>query len=140
MTISQLSFAAAPYADVAGSQWLTPVVDGTPLTDLVAEFEIAQGYANAAGGYSGIVVGTDGQPLADELLTDGRRSLLGCGCGDTGCWPLEAEIRFDDWSVTWDGFAQPHEPRWSYGGFGPFVFVLENYRAAVKRLSGQSFL
>ena len=135
MRISRLSFAAEPHV-VAGSRWLTPVVDGRRLTDLVADFETAQGFGDLAGTYAGIVVGADGQPLADKLLTDGRRSLLGCGCGDTGCWPLEADIRFDDWSVTWDGFAQPHEPQWSYDGFGPFVFMIEDYRAAVERLSG----
>ncbi|MDT0275196.1 hypothetical protein [Blastococcus goldschmidtiae] len=134
MRVSRLSFAAEPHA-VAGNRWVTPVVDGTPLTDLVADFEIAQGFGELAGTYAGIVVGADGRPLVGELLGDGRRSLLGCECGDTGCWPLEAEIRFDDWSVTWDGFAQPHRPRWAYGGFGPFVFVTEDYRAAVERFS-----
>ena len=103
---------------------MTPVIDGVPLSDLVADFEAVFDVPER-GGYAGIVVGASGDPLADTLLSAGAAvPVLGCGCGETECWPLEADIRFDDWSVTWDGFSQPFRPRWSYDGFGPFVFEL----------------
>jgi hypothetical protein len=31
--------------------------------------------------------------------------LLGCDCGEVGCWPLEARIIADAETVIWTGFA-----------------------------------
>ena len=84
---------------------MTPVIDGVPLSDLVADFEAVFDVPER-GGYAGIVVGASGDPLADTLLSAGAAvPVLGCGCGETECWPLDADIRFDDWSVTWTGSA-----------------------------------
>lgn len=135
MRMNRLTFRTTPFAGVPGSRWVTPVIDGVPLTDSVAAFERSAGVRENVGGYAGIVLGPSGDPLVDDLLAGGSQlAVLGCGCSDTGCWPLEVDISIDDWSVTWDGFRQPHRPRRSYHGFGPFIFQLIGYRAAVEGL------
>ena len=133
MRLDQLTFAREPHA-ARGYHWATPVVNGVPLPALVAGFEWGLRAGELAGDYAGIIINESGDPLVDDLLQDGRISLLGCTCGETGCWPLEAAVRFDDWSVTWDDFCQPHRREWSYLGFGPFVFPAEAYRQAVESL------
>jgi hypothetical protein len=40
-------------------------------------------------------------------------------------------VRVEDAAVTREGFRQPHRPKRDYAGFGPFVFDLSTYRAAV---------
>jgi len=67
---------------------------------------------------------------------DDRVMLLGCACGEPSCWPLLARITVDGGRVTWSGFAQPFRPAdqphgWRYDGFGPFVFDLAQYEAAL---------
>jgi hypothetical protein len=37
-------------------------------------------------------------------------ALLGCDCGEVGCWPLESPVLVDDGPVTWRGFTQPFRP------------------------------
>ena len=59
---------------------------------------------------------------ADDPVSDGERTgepesaywsgqsvvaLLGCDCGEVGCWPLEVRIVRSDSLVTWCGFTQP---------------------------------
>jgi hypothetical protein len=63
-----------------------------------------------------------------------RVYLLGCQCGEVGCWPLLARIRAEDESVVWDSFEQPNRKDRNYSGFGPFVFDAEQYREAVAAL------
>jgi hypothetical protein len=81
-----------------GPLMLTPVVDGRPLTELVAEFESRQGYS-PAGDYAGLV--PDHFRFGDlpryflgqgdgQWPKPGYAWLLGCDCGEVGCWPLEA--------------------------------------------------
>ena len=126
-----------PDEDWPGARDLTPVVNGTPMTELVGSFEATRGY-EPAGGYAGIVLGPSGDPAYARDLTEHRRfrrarrvAVLGCECGETGCWPLEAAVHVNKTTVTWTEFRQPHRPQWSYAGFGPFVFDASTYRAAV---------
>lgn len=125
--------------DVNGSVALIPTVDGESLLELVGAYEAGAGYY-PADGYGGLL------PAYFRLgdLMDyyrgiakrqwprkGRLWLLGCDCGEAGCWPLEAAVSVADATVTWSGFTQPHRPAWSYAGFGPFVFDRDQYEAAV---------
>ena len=130
--------------DVDGERVLLPVVDGRSLVDLVAEYEAARGY-EPAGAYGGLHLERFRfGDLADYFLSTGRGGwprgeplwLLGCDCGEVGCWPLEARATVAEDRVTWSHFAQPHRRGWSYAGFGPFVFDELPYRAAVARWSG----
>ncbi|WP_198303494.1 hypothetical protein [Cellulomonas sp. PSBB021] len=118
---------------------LVPSIDGASLIDMVRAFEQVRGFT-PAGGYAGIIPAHfQFGDLADYYLgtasrlwpRDGHLWVLGCDCGEVGCWPLEAEITVSDQSVWWCNFSQPHRPAWSYAGFGPFVFDRRQYENAV---------
>ncbi|WP_234392319.1 hypothetical protein [Streptomyces sp. WM6378] len=64
-----------------------------------------------------------------------KTPVLGCGCGEWGCWPLMASIIVTPGHVTWDSFEQPHRKTRDYSGFGPFRFDRHQYDDAVKALS-----
>ncbi len=125
--------------DPAGPAEFQPFVDGTALVDRVATYESEQGY-KPVGGYVGLVpahftVGDlaaylRGEP-AGAWPKRGRCWLLGCACGEAGCWPLEAGVVATTQTVTWSDFAQPFRSERSYEGFGPFVFGREQYDAAL---------
>ena len=106
-----------------------PVLGSTSLRDLVVRFESRRGW-EPAGGYGPLALNASEVPV--RFLRSGRASLLGCTCGDEGCWPLEAAVDVGPARVTWSDFAQPHRPERTYDGFGPFVFPRAPYEAAVR--------
>ena len=120
---------------------IEPVVGGVGLVDRVAAYERDQGY-EPAGDYGGLV---PAHFRFGDLTTyfrgeerrqspgPGRLWLLGCDCGEVGCWPLEARVTVAGESVTWSEFRQPFREAWSYEGFGPFVFHRPAYDDAVAR-------
>lgn len=92
------------------------------------------------GGYGGLVpehfrfgdlslyfLGSD----ASQWPKKGEASLLGCECGEVGCWPLNAGITVNGATVTWSRFQQPYRPDWDYSAFGPFEFDRQQYENAV---------
>ena len=118
---------------------VVPVVNGRPLTELVADFESAAGM-EPSGGYGGVFhVKQRFGPLDDYYRgaatawsDDGFVELLSCeGCGEAGCWPLAVEIRVAGDTVSWTSFRQPHRPERDYSEFGPFTFSRAEYMAAV---------
>ena len=125
-----------------GSALITPVIDGTSLSDLVASFEMARGYSDPAGGYTGIIpshfrLG----PLRSYFLgreeptgggDQGEIYSLFCECGEAGCWPLVNHVVVEGDRVTWRRFEQPHRPGRDYSQFGPFEFSRGEYDAAVE--------
>ncbi|MFD8255637.1 hypothetical protein [Streptomyces werraensis] len=121
---------------------VVPCIDGTPLTDLIDQFETEAGMQPAGNAYRGLIprffrFG----PMEDHF--HGRSSgamgpktpLLGCECGEWGCWPLMAAITVTPDHVIWDSFEQPHRKTRDYSGFGPFHFDRQQYEDAVKALS-----
>lgn len=124
-------------------QAITPYVNGMSLVDLVGEFEAAARY-RPSGGYGGIVPDyfTLGPLQAyylgegiDQWPSSGSAWLLGCDCGEAGCWPLAVQVNTTPDHVTWSGFSQPHRPQWDYTAFGPFVFERVGYEHAVAELA-----
>jgi hypothetical protein len=116
---------------------LDPVVDGVRLSDLVTAHEAAAGF-DVVGGYGGLVLDQFRFGDLDRYLVGdgswpgpGTASLLGCECGEVGCWSLDARVTVADGLVVWDRFRQPHRPQRDYADFGPFVFDERAYRAAV---------
>jgi hypothetical protein len=134
---STLSFVIGTIA--SGAISLTPSVDGVSLIELVRRFETTAGF-EPAGGYGGLIPDYFKYPPFDEYFLgkswtpDGPIWLLGCDCGEVGCWPLEASIDADARTVTWKGFRQPYRSGWDYSGFGPFVFERAAYEAALNDL------
>lgn len=121
-----------------------PIIDDVPLDELAEAFERDQGF-DVAGGYGGLVpdfyeYGPFDRYLFGDFDADSHWSrlgaiwLLGCDCGEAGCWPLEARVRADGDEVVWERFRQPHRPQRDYSGFGPFRFALADYRAAVQEV------
>jgi hypothetical protein len=114
---------------------VVPSVDGRPLVELIAAFEVRQGWA-PAGGYGGLFPGVFrlGPAVAYWLGTHpgGSRVIaLGCECGELACWPLAVEVMTTAETVAWQNFEQPNRPERDYSGFGPFVFDREQYENAV---------
>jgi hypothetical protein len=122
------------------SRELVPTVGSQTLVELVTDFERSNDM-DPVGGYAGLVLDhyAFGDP-AEYLLgihrppRRERVPLLGCECGEWGCWPLMARIRIDDGKVIWDDFTQPHRLDRDYSGFGPFRFPEPDYRGAVADL------
>lgn len=114
--INQLRFRAETINNGAGS--LIPEVDGTSFVTLVGSYESTRGY-NPAGDYGGLVpahfnfgdlsryyLGLE----ANQWPKMGEAWLLGCHCGEIGCWLLGARITVGGTNVTWSASQQPHRP------------------------------
>ena len=128
-----------------GALSITAYIDGKPLSSMIAEFEAANGYTDPAGGYGGLVpdyfnfgpllpyfcaeVGRPGASSKDEAIY-----LLGCECGEVGCWPLMASVIRIGSGYQWSAFRQPFRPRRNYVGFGPFTFERHQYENALREL------
>ncbi|GAA4604929.1 hypothetical protein GCM10023107_69980 [Actinoplanes octamycinicus] len=116
-------------------------VDDVSFVDLVSGYEKAAGF-DVPGQYAGLVVDffrfgdlNDyllGRPEGGYWGDLGAIALLGCDCGEVGCWPLHAQVVADENRVTWRGFVQPHRPKRDYWDFGPFVFERGQYERAVR--------
>jgi hypothetical protein len=124
----------------SGAISVTPSLDGVPLTELVARFEISAGF-EPVGGYGGLIPAHFNFAPFDQYFLGkswmpNKVWLLACQCGEVGCWPLEAKIEVNDRKVVWRDFRQPHRPTWDYSGFGPFIFERAAYEAALCVLSG----
>ena len=113
---------------------IVPVINGVRLDELVTRFESESGFDDPAGGYGGLIR-QDYEPGTTEehFLSDGEVAVLGCECGEWGCWPLLVEIETDGDAVTWQKFRQPHREKRDYSAFGPFVFDSGEYQLAVRK-------
>ncbi|MEU8138297.1 hypothetical protein [Streptodolium elevatio] len=142
MTINELRFDCRQKQRGDGSVLvIVPRIDGAPLTELIDSFEIDAGMTPAGDAYGGLIpqfyrFG----PMEDHfrgLSTDAMgpgTPLLGCECGEWGCWPLMARITVTSDLVIWDSFKQPHRKTRDYTTFGPFRFELRQYGAALDAL------
>lgn len=118
-------------------------VDGVPLRELARVVEephaADDGTPALAGGYAPLLlddadlaVHYTGRPAA-SWFGDGDTVLLGCVCGDWGCWPLTASVDADDRHVVWHRFRNGHRA-WDLGRLGPFRFARSQYDEALRRL------
>lgn len=125
-------------------------VNGTNFAQIVRAHELpfaeAEGAPNIAGQYHGLaphqVVPPSrhflGEPTWGVYRYGERTQILGCECGEPGCWPLVCRIQATEDRVVWADFEQPHrsgrEPAhrpWRYQGFGPFEFDRKQYESAL---------
>ena len=100
-------------------------INGRDLMEVVRQtefpFAMQDGQRDLAGSYAGLrpeemfrpsrrlLGGSETHHEVDEA--NGKVAVLGCICGDTGCWPLLVKIWADDDFVSWDNFQQPHRKR-----------------------------
>jgi hypothetical protein len=115
-----------------------PHVDGRGLVSLVTDFETSQGFT-PEGGYGGLVLFGFGDLNAyfrgEREPWGGQVILLGCDCGEWGCWPQRAQVTLRGSTASWTDFAQPHRPERDYSRFGPFEFDADDYLAAVDEVA-----
>ena len=126
----------------SGALVVVPHIDGIPLTELIDRFETGAGMQPAGDAYGGLIpeffrFG----PMEDHFhgrstnAMGPKTPLLGCECGEWGCWPLMASITVTASLVTWDSFEQPHRTTRDYTTFGPFQFDRHQYDDALHDLS-----
>ncbi|WP_051844930.1 hypothetical protein [Streptomyces sp. NRRL S-813] len=141
MTSHEIRFECRRHDD-RGVLEVVPRIDGIPLTNLIDQFETGAGMQPAGDAYGGLIpqffrFG----PMEDHFhgrstgAMGPKTPVLGCECGEWGCWPLMASITVTPDHVTWDSFEQPHRNTRDYSGFGPFHFDRHQYEDAVKTLS-----
>lgn len=117
------------------------VVNGARLQEIVRRVELpfakAEGKPDLAGRYAGLAVRGPGLPARHFLgkpvetwFGDGDTILLGCVCGDPGCWPLTARVEVSDSTVVWSGFRTGHRA-WDISSIGAFTFDRHTYDAAL---------
>ena len=114
------------------------IVDGRSFIEMIREFE-APFAKDLAGSYSNIFYK---QYTEDFLLgrqpkcgsNHDKTELLGCACGCPGCWSFAVCIHVRNKTVRWEDFEQPDREGWNYEGFGPFVFDLNQYKAAMAKI------
>lgn len=111
-----------------GALSVTPCIDGTPLTTLVGEF------SGALERYFCGQAGNQDESDNEEIY------VLGCECGEVGCWPLVTSVTRVEGGYRWATFRQPHRPQRNYGAFGPFVFEKGQYEEAVRDAAFRSEL
>ncbi|WP_151480456.1 hypothetical protein [Streptomyces albicerus] len=140
MTSNEIRFDCRQRGD-GGVLVVLPRIDGEPLTELIDSFEIAAGMRPAGDAYGGLTpqffrFG----PMQDHFLGQSTKAMgpktpvLGCECGEWGCWPLMARITATAALVTWDSFEQPHRKTRDYTAFGPFQFDHHQYADALRAL------
>jgi hypothetical protein len=125
-------------------------VNGRNFVDILREVELPfaarDRQPDLAGSYAGLPpediflpsLRLLGEPTTyyDHDSSEGKFAVLGCECGDPGCWPLRVKIDLRDDAVIWDGFEQPHRSAWRYDALRPFVFDRAQYISALSRNSG----
>jgi hypothetical protein len=121
---------------------LVPHLNGVPLPELVRVAELpfarGEGSPDLAGSYVGLLKEEVGWPsrhyLGDPVLSwfgDGDTVLLGCGCGDWGCWPFTAIVTVAEDTVAWSGYRTGHRD-WHYRELREVTFDRSQYEEAVR--------
>lgn len=119
---------------------ILPVVNGVSLIERARRVEQlsanAEKHPDLAGNYAPLL--SEGLPrehfLGQPTLSwfeDGDTVLLGCSCGDWGCWPLTARVKVDDRFVHWRDFRTGHRD-WDLSELGPFRFSRSAYEQALR--------
>jgi hypothetical protein len=151
--MDRITFLRRPYIDGSRDGGVRILVNGRDLADLAREAELPfarrEGAESIAGAYCGLPPGSDicppsrhflGEPSSALYRYGDKVQVLGCECGEPGCWPLLCRIKIDGSVVIWTDFEQPHrsgrssQAAWSYDAFGPFEFDKEQYDSAVEDL------
>lgn len=131
---------------VSSAGLIEPVINGVLLKKLVKSaelrFAVAEGDESLAGSYVGLaraVVGHPGDHYKGRptlsWFDDGDAVLLGCGCGEWGCWPLTACIKYGARTVAWSRFRNGHRDEWDLSNLGPYEFDRHDYDLAVDSLT-----
>jgi hypothetical protein len=120
------------------------IVNGERLESLARVVEMpfaeADGHPNLAGDYAPLTL-FDIRSDVNHFLTkpvatwfeDGDAVLMGCPCGEWGCWPLTVKIEVNEATIVWSEFRNGHRD-WDLSGLGPFTFDRVDYEVALHAL------
>lgn len=155
--MNTIAFRLQPRKDRPEAQCVHILVDGRDLLQWLAAIELpsatAEGHPEIAGAYDGLAADARVLPPSEHFLGRGVREmysahgkvqLLGCECGESGCWPFLARVVADEERVSWSDFEQPHRSgrgaasRWNYGQLGPFEFSRREYDEALAALGREA--
>jgi hypothetical protein len=151
--VDLIEFISRPFRDDDRESGIQIKINGRDLLELVraveSPFAYQEGHASIAGAYAGLPPNDDicppskhflGEP-SDALYRYGvKTQVLGCECGESGCWPLLCLIQAGLTRVTWSQFEQPHRTversknPWRYDELGPFEFDRSQYELALEAL------
>jgi hypothetical protein len=126
---------------------IIPKIDNILLTELISSYEGEQRF-EPAGGYGGLVpMHFNYGPLDSYFKGQFEQQdyfaqlngiyLLGCSCGEVGCWPLIGQVRLNAKHFVWENFRQPFRLQRDYSKFGPFIFDIQQYREAIEDMAKQ---
>lgn len=121
---------------------LVPHLGGVPLPNVVREAELPFARRGAepdlAGRYAGLpkdkVCWPSRHYLGEPVFSwfgDGDTVLLGCVCGDWGCWPFTAIVTVAEDTVTWSGYRTGHRD-WDYRELRDITFDRLQYEEALR--------
>lgn len=126
------------------------LVNGRRLEALARDVELShavdEGSPNLAGDYSPLSLDDIrgdrmhflGRPVT-TWFDDGDTVLMGCPCGEWGCWPLTVRVEVGATSVEWSGFRNGHRD-WDLTDLGPFVFDRAQYDNALAVIPEQGLV
>jgi hypothetical protein len=143
--MNAVRFATRPRDDLGGAIEIVPMIDGGALSDLIHEFELRTGIETTRSApYGGLVPAhfkfgrLDRHFLGEPASGASKVPVLGCSCGEWGCWPLLVRIQASSDVVTWTEFEQPFRKERDYSQFGPFAFRRADYDGALEALPAVS--
>jgi len=146
-----IEFRPLPDPNTSSVHRVRVVINDRDLAELARVVELP--YAERAGSPSiaGAYTGLDssdalppsqlffGSPASRLYLYGTQVQVLGCECGEPGCWPLVCSITSEGDTIVWSGFSQPHRRsgsaagEWRHDGLGPFRFDRSDYERALQR-------
>lgn len=148
-----IEFISRPFLDSDRDSGIQIKINGRDLIELVRAvenpFAYKEGHASLAGAYAGLAPNGDtcppskhflGEPSHANYRYDAKTQVLGCECGEPGCWPLLCLIEAGRTRVRWSEFEQPHRTSkrskspWRYDELGPFEFDRSQYEHALEAL------
>jgi hypothetical protein len=150
--MDQVEFVRRAYRDGDRDSGVQIKINGRDLVDLVRAvenpFAYKEGSPSIAGAYAGLPpedvappsLHFLGQPSVRIYSLGSKIQVLGCECGEPGCWPLVCQVEADRTRVRWSSFEQPHRsgkgkhPAWHYENLGPFEFERGQYETALAEL------
>jgi ribosomal protein S18 acetylase RimI-like enzyme len=121
-----------------GAQAIVPTIDGVLLTEIVQQFERGKKW-KPLGGYGGIIPTAYKFGPIDVHYRGGPGAIrptpvLGCTCGEWGCWPILVTITTSADFVEWTQLHQPHRPDRDYSPMGAFRFSRAQFDQAINDL------
>src|SRR5262245_45170198 len=151
--MDHIEFINRPYRDGDRDSGIQIKINGRDLVELVRAvenpFAYKEGAASISGAYAGLPPNEEtlppskhflGEPSAALYRYGAKTQVLGCECGEVGCWPLLCLIEAGPTRVRWAQFEQPHRNGkgarlpWRYEGLGPFEFDRGQYERALDAL------